>query len=506
VQESLASYFIGIAFGQALYGPLSDRLGRKPALYLGLTIFIGASLGCAFTTSVTQLVVFRFLQALGGCAPLVVPRAVVRDYFDGPESVRMLSMLVLVMMLGPILAPFIGGQLLIHFGWRSVFFVLAGYGLTWLVLAAWLLPESLRPAQRRRESVATIAATYLRILRDRQYLGRVLTGGFVFAGLLAYISGSSFVYIELFHVPPERFGLYFGANAVGLMLASQINRYLAGRVHPEVIVGTVLPVAAGRWRDAARGRLHRLWRLCRHPGAALLLRDLHGFVGPNTTALAMSPVRSRGRVGVGAHGHDAVRARGRDGELVSALRQRDRRAVRGRDRRVRARGVRRAPHDAAAVRTGEDRLRRGHEDARRAVYPARCRKAISTVSVMGLSKVVTHTTLVTKLGATSNSSARIVGDDRRWHRRLQHAGLQRRPLQAQQVRDAERRERSRHEREERRHDHHGGTVGPGRPFELHAEHEHHHRQGGIAQERHGPRDGVGHREPQGQGEPAASAP
>jgi DHA1 family bicyclomycin/chloramphenicol resistance-like MFS transporter len=243
VQKSLPSYFIGISIGQALYGPLSDRFGRKPALYLGLGIFVSASLGCAFATSVTQLVVFRFLQALGGCAPLVVPRAVVRDYFDGPESVRMLSMLILVMMLGPILAPFIGGQLLIYFGWRSIFLLLAGYALTWLVLVAWLLPESLRPEQRRRDSLAVIARTYARILRDPAYLGWVLSGGLVFAGLLAYISGSSFVYIELFHVSPERFGLYFGANAIGLMIASQVNRYLAGRVRPEVIVRVALPVA-----------------------------------------------------------------------------------------------------------------------------------------------------------------------------------------------------------------------------------------------------------------------
>ena len=289
VQASLASYFVGIALGQALYGPLSDRFGRKPALYLGLAIFVGASLGCAFTTSVTQLVVFRFLQALGGCAPLVVPRAVVRDYFDGPESVRMLSMLILVMMLGPILAPFIGGQLLIHFGWRSVFLVLAGYALIWLVLVAWLLPESLRPEQRRRDSVTVIATTYARILRDPAYLGWVLSGGLVFAGLLAYISGSSFVYIELFHVPPERFGLYFGANAIGLMIASQINRYLAGRVRPEVIVRLVLPIAvtagATLLVDAYTG----------FGGFAGILVPLfcfvacHGFVGPNTTALAMSP-------------------------------------------------------------------------------------------------------------------------------------------------------------------------------------------------------------------------
>jgi DHA1 family bicyclomycin/chloramphenicol resistance-like MFS transporter len=289
VQDSLTSYFIGISLGQALYGPLSDRLGRKPALYLGLGIFVGASLGCAFTTSVTQLVIFRGLQALGGCAPLVVPRAVVRDYFDGRELVRMLSMLVLVMMLGPILAPSVGGQLLVRFGWRSVFFLLAGYGLILLVLAGWLLPESLRPEQRRRESVRAIAATYLGIARDRVYLGWVLSGGLVFAGLLAYISGSSFVYIELFHVEPQRFGLYFGANAVGLMIASQVNRYLAGRVRPEAIVRVVLPfavIASGTLLvDAYTG----------FGGFAGILVPLfcfvicHGFVGPNTTALAMSP-------------------------------------------------------------------------------------------------------------------------------------------------------------------------------------------------------------------------
>ena len=121
VQASLAAYYIGIAIGQALYGPLSDRVGRKPALYLGLGIFFVASLGCANATSVQMLVAFRFLQALGGCAPIVVPRAVVRDYFDQHGSVRMLSMLMLVMGLAPILAPLIGGQLLVNFGWRSVF-------------------------------------------------------------------------------------------------------------------------------------------------------------------------------------------------------------------------------------------------------------------------------------------------------------------------------------------------------------------------------------------------
>jgi DHA1 family bicyclomycin/chloramphenicol resistance-like MFS transporter len=134
-----------------------------------------------------------------------------------------------------------------------------------------------------------MATTYARILRDPVYLGWVLSGGLVFAGLLAYISGSSFVYIELFHVPPERFGLYFGANAIGLMIASQVNRYLAGRVRPEVIVRVALPVAvmagATLLIDAYTG----------FGGFAGILVPLfcfvacHGFVGPNTTALAMSP-------------------------------------------------------------------------------------------------------------------------------------------------------------------------------------------------------------------------
>src|SRR5918993_2112476 len=150
VQVSLAVYFIGIAVGQAFYGPLSDRWGRKPALYFGLTLFIASSAGRALAGDVRTLIAFRFLQALGGCAPLVVPRAVVRDYFDQRGSVRMLSMLMLVMGLAPILAPLIGGQLLVNFGWRSVFWVLAGYAALWLAIVTLALPESLSPARRQR--------------------------------------------------------------------------------------------------------------------------------------------------------------------------------------------------------------------------------------------------------------------------------------------------------------------------------------------------------------------
>ena len=289
VQVSLAVYFIGIAFGQALYGPLSDRWGRKPALYFGLSVFVIASTGCALATSPRMLIAFRFLQALGGCAPLVIPRAVVRDYFDQRGSVRMLSVLILVMGLAPILAPLVGGQLLVNFGWRSVFWLLAAYGVAWLTIVIVFLPESLPVERRQRQHIGAVLAVYGRLLRDRVYLAYVATGGMIFAGLLSYISGSPFVFIELFGVPPEQYGLYFGTNAVGIITASQVNRWLANRFDADRVVRAVLPVAMAAGltllADAYTG----------FGGFAGILVPLwifiacHGFVMPNTTALAMAP-------------------------------------------------------------------------------------------------------------------------------------------------------------------------------------------------------------------------
>ena len=289
VQVSLAVYFVGIAIGQAFYGPLSDRVGRKPALSFGLTVFIASSAGCALAWNVESLIAFRFLQALGGCAPLVIPRAVVRDLFDERESVRMLSMLILVMGAAPILGPLVGGQLLVNFGWRSVFWVLTAYGALWCTVAALFLHESLAREARKRTHFRAILAIYGRLLRDRTYLGYVFTGGFIFSGLLAYISGSPFVLIEIFDVPPERFGLVFGMNAIGIIAASQVNRWLAGRMDSRRIVRIVLPVAM----TAGFGILFSAYT--GFGGLAGILVPLfcfiacHGFVMPNATALAMAP-------------------------------------------------------------------------------------------------------------------------------------------------------------------------------------------------------------------------
>ncbi len=289
VQVSLAVYFAGIAIGQAFYGPMSDAVGRKPALFFGLFVFIASSIGCAWADSVGALVVFRFLQALGGCAPLVVPRAVVRDYFDQLGSIRMLSVLMLLMGLAPILAPLIGGQLLINFGWRSVFWVLATYAIVWFILVALFLPESLPVARRRPQAIGSVLRIYARLVRDRTYIGYVLTGALIFAGLLAYISGSPFVFIELFHVPPERYGLFFGVNAFGIISASQINRWLATRVEARRIVGVMLSVAMVASLVLLFDAYSGLGGFAGILVPLFFFITCHGFVLPNTTALAMAP-------------------------------------------------------------------------------------------------------------------------------------------------------------------------------------------------------------------------
>ena len=289
VQVSLSVYFVGMAAGQAVYGPLSDRIGRKPTLRFSLILFVVSSIGCALAQGVTTLVFFRLAQALGGCSALVIPRAVVRDHFDEREAVRMLSVLMVVFGLAPVLAPLVGGQLLIHFGWRSIFWLHAGYGACWLLVVLLSLGESLPADRRRRDPIGAVVSIYGRLLRDGTYMGYVLTGSLVFAGLLAYIAGSPFVFIELYKVPPERYGLFFGSNAIGIMGAAQLNRWLARRSDPRHVLSLVLPLsmAAGAVLliDAYTG-------FGDFPGILVPLWFFvatHGFVSPNTTALAMAP-------------------------------------------------------------------------------------------------------------------------------------------------------------------------------------------------------------------------
>lgn len=247
VQGTLAIYFLGLAFGQVLYGPLSDRHGRRAPLFVGLGLYTVAAIACALAPDVQALTAARLVQALGGCAGMVIARAVVRDVTDERGAVRLMAQLMLVMGVAPIIAPMVGGAVLPAFGWRGIFWLLAGYGGTMLVVIALFLPESLEPARRRREGVPGVLRVWAGLLRDRRFLGYALTGGFVIGGMFAYISGSPFVLMELHGVPAGRYGLYFGANALGIMVMGQVVGRLAQRIAPARLLPVVIwvPPAAG---------------------------------------------------------------------------------------------------------------------------------------------------------------------------------------------------------------------------------------------------------------------
>jgi len=231
VQLSLAVYFAGLASGQLFYGPLADRFGRRPPLLIGIGLFCLGSLGCALAPSLSWLIAARFVQALGGCAGMVIARAVVRDLCEPMAAARAFSQIMLVTGIAPIIAPLVGSLLLSAFGWQAIFVSLALFaGACGAAVALWL-PESL-PAQHARPPLSGALRNYLRLLRDRHFIGHTLTGGIAMAGMFAYISGSPFVLIELYGVAPEHYGWLFGLNAAGFILFGQLNARLVVRQGP----------------------------------------------------------------------------------------------------------------------------------------------------------------------------------------------------------------------------------------------------------------------------------
>jgi DHA1 family bicyclomycin/chloramphenicol resistance-like MFS transporter len=235
-QGTVAAFLAGMALGQFLYGPASDRLGRKPPILVGVGVFIVTSAGCALAASAPLLIGGRFLQALGACSGSVVARAVVRDRFGHVETARMLSLLMLIMGLAPILAPLLGGALLTLGGWRLNFWFMAAFGV---VLGAGVL---LKMRESRSEETAAQARAeaplraYLALLKDRRLVGYALAGALNGATLFAYISASPELLIQVYRIPPQAFGWVFGTNAVGIIGANQVNRWLLRRATPDEVL------------------------------------------------------------------------------------------------------------------------------------------------------------------------------------------------------------------------------------------------------------------------------
>ncbi|CAB5697151.1 Sulfonamide resistance protein [Aeromonas hydrophila] len=245
VQLSVVSYLLGLMIGQLIYGPVSDHVGRKPPLYAGIVLYIAASIACSLVHNVTEFILLRFFQGLGGCAGMVIARAVVRDRTATAGAARAFSLLMLIVSVAPLLAPLLGAALLQHWGWRSMFLVMATFGLFCLVGVNLAMKETLSTENRKNFTWKIIIANYWHVFKDQDFITHTLCNGLAQGSMYAYIAGSSFVLMELYDISPQQYALIFAINSFGMIAASQINIFLISRFTVEKIMSFTLNVLGG---------------------------------------------------------------------------------------------------------------------------------------------------------------------------------------------------------------------------------------------------------------------
>jgi MFS transporter, DHA1 family, multidrug resistance protein len=288
VQLTLTGTLIGLGIGQLIVGPLSDALGRRRPLLVGIGVHVAASLLCAVSNGVLLLAMLRVLQGFGAAAAAVIAMAVVRDRFAGHSAAAVLSRLILVVGVSPFLAPTVGAQLMRWTDWRGTFLALALIGAAIGLLAGFTLPETLPPQRRRVGGLRTTLADYRTLLRDRTFIGLVLVTGLSMGALFAYVSGSSFVLQEQFGLSNQQFGLAFAVNAVALIGAPQLNVALLRRftphriLHVALVAGALLAILLLIITITGVGGLPGILAVL------FLVLAAVGFRAPNATALALS--------------------------------------------------------------------------------------------------------------------------------------------------------------------------------------------------------------------------
>src|SRR5487761_432609 len=318
-QLTLSLFIIGYAVGQLFHGPLSVRFDRKPILIAGLVIYVGASIVCALSRSIDLLITARLVMGFGGCVGPVLARAVVRDHYGGPHAAQMFSSLTAVFALAPLIAPTVGGWLLVHFSWRAIFVVLTLFAGMLFVVIVFGFAESLKTPDLGALRLGRLARNYQTFLASRLCLGYALLNGLCWAGIFAFLSGSPFVFITIYGIAPEHYGFYFALSAVALVIGALSNKQLLRRQsHARMlclglsvtIIGGVIVLAAciTRWGGAGgvmAGFMLYIW------GQAV--------VAPNAMAAALEPVPHMAGTGAALMGVIQMASGAAAGYAVNAL-------------------------------------------------------------------------------------------------------------------------------------------------------------------------------------------
>ncbi|WP_163557832.1 multidrug effflux MFS transporter [Halomonas sp. NO4] len=289
VQLTLSLYMAGFALAQLFCGPVSDRFGRKPVMIAGITLFLLASLLCAFARSIEWLLVGRFLQAFGGAAGPVLGRAAVRDIYGPIEAGRVLSYMASTMAMAPALAPIVGAGLLLFFGWESVFLLLTLYAAAMLLVLAFLMPEPLAVKNRQSVSPIAILRNYRLLLKQRAFVGYTLVNASGFSGLFAFLSGSSFVLIEYMGLTPFQYGIGFTLIVAGFFSGTIVSGRYSHRLGRDrlLMIATLMCALAGTtMATLAVVGIHQPWAVI---GPHILFLVGFGIVMPQSMAGALAP-------------------------------------------------------------------------------------------------------------------------------------------------------------------------------------------------------------------------
>jgi DHA1 family bicyclomycin/chloramphenicol resistance-like MFS transporter len=246
IQLTISVFLGGVSAGMLLYGPLSDRFGRRRLLLGGMLLYVLASLGCAMAGDAQQLTALRLVQALGAASATVLARTIVRDIFDVSQAARTLSLMHLVTMVATLIAPVIGSYLMLIVGWRSLFVALAVYAAVCLFCVYVVIPET-HPAERRGASVSRAFQAYSQLLRSAHAVGLILCMSLCLAGMFAYITASPFIYIDYFGISPQHYGLLFALNIAGVIVVTMVNARLVSRVGPHrmLVFGVLIAAVSG---------------------------------------------------------------------------------------------------------------------------------------------------------------------------------------------------------------------------------------------------------------------